>query len=83
MRDAYNDEGSKVKSALQALPEQEEVTYVLADGTGNDAYYWLSTARSGDDGNQVWLLRFNATVDSYTASTTGNSGRHVRPILTF
>lgn len=83
LRDAYNDEGSKVKSALQALPEQEEVTYVLADGTGNDAYYWSSTARSGDDGNQVWLLRFNATVDSYTASTTGNSGRHVRPILTF
>lgn len=83
LRDAYNDEGSKVKSALQALPEQEEVTYVLADGTGNDAYYWSSTARSRDDGNQVWLLRFNATVDSYTASTTGNSGRHVRPILTF
>lgn len=83
LRDAYNAKGSKVKSALKAMPEQEEVTYVLNEGTGNDAYYWSSTARGRDDGNQVWLLRFSSTVDSYTVSTTGNSGRHVRPILTF
>lgn len=85
LRDAYNADGSKVKAALERVPvpEEGEVTYLLSEGTESGAYYWSSTARSRDDGNQVWLLRFNKSEETYTASNKGDSGRRLRPILTF
>lgn len=82
LRTAYNAEGSAVRATLEAL-QAEGLADLFATGTGGSAYYWSSTANAGSDSNSVQTVVFDSSVEKYTTTHGGNSGRHARPILTF
>ena len=81
LRTAYNSEGSAVKDALTSLNAAEKAD-LLVEGTTSSAYYWSSTARSGDP-NSVRLIGFDPSLENPLSTHNGNSGRNCRPVLTF
>lgn len=83
LRTAYNAEGSKVKAALQTLNSDGEKADMFTTGTGGPAYYWSSSAAVRREVNNVTLVGFDVTIENPVSYSTGNAGRHLRPVLTF
>lgn len=81
LRTAYNSEGSAVKNALTSL-NTAGTADLLNTETGNAAYYWSSTARSGEP-NSVRLIGFDPSLENPLSTHTGGSGRNCRTVLTF